>query len=62
MANKINKNPDQKQPGEKEPGKFHFNPGNMSGKTIESCKDETEQQANADRIASRQKQQRLNRR
>jgi hypothetical protein len=34
----------------------------MSGKTIESCKDETEQQANADRIASRQKQQRLNRR
>ena len=31
MAN--NKNPNHKQPGEKEPGTFHFNPGNMSGKT-----------------------------
>jgi ElaB/YqjD/DUF883 family membrane-anchored ribosome-binding protein len=28
-----NKNPNQKQPGEKEEGKFHYNPGNMSGKT-----------------------------
>jgi hypothetical protein len=40
MAN--NKNPNQKQPGEKEPGKFHFNPGNQSGKTVESFKDESE--------------------
>jgi hypothetical protein len=30
-----NKNPNQKQPGEKEPGTFHYNPGNMSGKTAE---------------------------
>src|SRR6476620_1598481 len=29
-----NKNPNEKQPGEKEPGTFHYNPGNMSGKTI----------------------------
>jgi hypothetical protein len=29
-----NKNSNQKQPGEKEPGTFHYNPGNMSGKTI----------------------------
>jgi hypothetical protein len=29
-----NKDPNQKQPGEKEPGTFHYNPGNMSGKTI----------------------------
>jgi hypothetical protein len=36
MAN--NKNPNQKQPGEKEPGKFHYNLGNMSGKTIDICK------------------------
>jgi hypothetical protein len=43
MAN--NKNPTQKQPGEKAPGKFHYNPGNMSGKTIGSRKDESEQQA-----------------
>ena len=27
-----------KRPGEKKPGKFHYNPGNMSGKTIaEPC-------------------------
>jgi hypothetical protein len=48
-----NKNPKQKQPGEKEPGKYHFNPGNMSGKTSDSCKDESDQRANADRIKSR---------
>jgi hypothetical protein len=28
-----NKDPNQKKPGEKEPGTFHYNPGNMSGKT-----------------------------
>jgi hypothetical protein len=38
-----NKNPTQKQPGEKEPGTFHYNPGNMSGKTIGTNKDESEQ-------------------
>jgi hypothetical protein len=43
-----NKNPNQKQPGEKEPGKFHYNPGNMSGKTIESCEDNSDR-VNADR-------------
>jgi hypothetical protein len=31
-----NKDPNQKRPGEKEPGTFHFNPGNMSGKTAEA--------------------------
>ena len=36
MAN--NKDPNQKQPGEKEPGKYHYNPGNMSGKTVDSGK------------------------
>jgi hypothetical protein len=51
-----NKNPNQRQPGEKEPGKFHYNPGNMSGKTIDICKDESEQQANKDRIQSRHEQ------
>jgi len=30
-----NKNPNEKRPGEKEPGTFHYNPGNMSGKTAE---------------------------
>jgi hypothetical protein len=28
-----NKNPNQKRRGEKQPGTFHYNPGNMSGKT-----------------------------
>jgi hypothetical protein len=51
-----NKDPNKKQPGEKEPGKYHYNPGNMSGKTIESGKPESEQRANIDRIKSRSKQ------
>ena len=51
MAN--NKDANQKQPGEKEPGKYHSNPGNMSGKTIDSGKDEYERRANADRIRDR---------
>jgi hypothetical protein len=51
-----NKDPSRKRPGEKEPGKFHFNPGNMSGKTIGICKDESKQQANADRKQSRHEQ------
>jgi hypothetical protein len=52
-----NRNPNQKQPGEKDPGKFHYNPGNMSGKTIDICKDESEQHANSDRKQSRREQQ-----
>ena len=41
-----NKNPNEKQPGEKEPGTFHYNPGNMSGKTpATASKDEFEQRA-----------------
>jgi hypothetical protein len=55
MAN--NKNPAQKQPGEKAPGKFHYNPGNMSGKTIGSRKDESEQRADAEKVHSRRDQQ-----
>jgi hypothetical protein len=41
-----NKNPKQRQPGEKEPGTFHYNPGNMSGKTVGSHKDDTDQRSN----------------
>jgi len=29
-----NKNPSQKQPGEKQEGKYHYNPGNQSGKEL----------------------------
>jgi hypothetical protein len=46
MAN--NKNPTQKQPGEKEPGTFHYNPGNMSGKTIGTNKDDSDQSSQHD--------------
>jgi hypothetical protein len=49
-----NKNPNQKQPGEKEPGTFHYNPGNMSGKTIVSNKGADQQQANADKEQPKQ--------
>ncbi len=38
-----NKNPNEKQPGEKPEGKYHFNPGNQSGKiTGDAHKKETE--------------------
>jgi hypothetical protein len=51
MAN--NKNPNEKQPGEKPLGKHHYNPGNMSGKTVEAGKEEAEQKNNVDRLQSR---------
>ena len=54
MAN--NKNPNQKQPGEKEPGTFHYNPGNMSGKTIGTNTAEPEK-PNAGGRPGRQEQQ-----
>jgi hypothetical protein len=45
--------PSQRKPGEKQPGKYHFNPGNMSGKTADAGKDEADQNNNVDRIKSR---------
>jgi hypothetical protein len=33
-----NKDPKTTRPGEMPPGKFHFNPGNMSGKKIGNAK------------------------
>jgi hypothetical protein len=50
----TNRNPNEKQPGEKKAGKYHYNPGNMSGKTVDINKDESEQQNNVDRIKSRE--------
>ncbi|WP_213772787.1 hypothetical protein [Bradyrhizobium sp. dw_78] len=50
-----NKNPNERQRGEKSPGKYHFNPGNMSGKETEIGKDEAEQKNNVDKIDSRGK-------
>jgi hypothetical protein len=48
-----NKDPNKKRPGEKKPGKYHYNLGSMSGKTIKILKDESEQENNVDRIRAR---------
>ncbi|UFZ01870.1 hypothetical protein LQG66_21405 [Bradyrhizobium ontarionense] len=55
MADNVT--PDQKQPGEKHEGKFHYNPGNQAGKTVEVGKPESEQVNNTDRIDNREKPQ-----
>ena len=52
-----NKNPNQKQPGEKPPGTFHFNPGNMSGKTKGADKKDAPDQSNAGKLHDRDEQQ-----
>lgn len=52
-----NKNPNERQPGEKQSGKYHYNPGNQSGKTVEITKPESEQENNVDRIRNRRGQQ-----
>lgn len=48
------KSDNQKQPGEKAAGKYHYNPGNQSGKAVEVTKPESEQENNVDRINTRQ--------
>lgn len=35
----TDKPPIDKKPGEKPEGKFHYNPGNMAGKTVETCEE-----------------------
>jgi hypothetical protein len=52
MMGNTNK-PEPKKLGEKKPGKYHYNPGNMSGKTIDIAKDESDQKNNIDRVRSR---------
>lgn len=52
-----NRNPNQTQPGEKQEGKYHYNPGNQSGKTTDITKPESEQENNADRIENRHEKQ-----
>ncbi|WP_315702002.1 MULTISPECIES: hypothetical protein [unclassified Bradyrhizobium] len=48
-----NRDPKQKQPGEKDAGKYHYNPGNQSGKVADIVKPETERANNRDRIENR---------
>jgi hypothetical protein len=45
--------PTPKQPREEHEGKFHYNPGNQAGKTVEINKPAAEQENNVDRIESR---------
>jgi hypothetical protein len=51
MAN--NKNPNQKQPGENDPGNYHYNPGNMSGKTVKTGEEGSEKKNDEGKIQSR---------
>jgi hypothetical protein len=44
-----NKNPNEKQPGEHAEGKYHYNPGNQAGKTVE----DSEKEDNLDRVKNR---------
>lgn len=56
----MNNNKDRKRtaPGEKAPGKFHFNPGNMSGKDIQ---DKTQQKTKPTRKQSATREQKQGR-
>jgi hypothetical protein len=51
MAN--NKNPNEKQPGETAPGKFHYNPGNMSGKKVKTLEEGSEKKKDGEKLQSR---------
>ena len=51
MAN--NRNPNEKLPGEKAPGKHHYNPGNMSGKTVKTAEERSEKKNDGDKLQSR---------
>ena len=42
------KNPNEKQPGEKTEGKYHYNPGNQSGKVAEIVPKEEAKKATDD--------------
>ena len=48
MANDNNKNPNEKRAGENPDGKYHFNPGNMAGKTPGDEKQTAENRGEAD--------------
>ena len=51
MAN--NRNPNEKQPGENAPGKFHYNPGNMSGKKVKAGEEGSEKKNDGSKLQSR---------
>jgi hypothetical protein len=53
-----NKDPNLKRPGEKEPGTFHFNPGNMSGKSPSADESEKHKADTSDKTKIRDKNRR----
>jgi hypothetical protein len=42
------KKPGPKKPGEQPPGKFHYNPGNMAGKTVNDATAPEGERTNSD--------------
>ena len=50
-----NKNSDKKRPGDNPPGTFHYNPGNMAGKTPNGRKTQAKQEKNADEVDGERK-------
>lgn len=58
MADKNNRNPNEKQPGEKPEGTYHFNPGNQSGKTKAAPKDRSEPTSDGSTTENREKRSR----
>jgi hypothetical protein len=55
MADNDNKNPNKEPPGEKREGKYHYNPGNQSGKVAEVLVPEAERVNNRDVPANAEK-------
>jgi hypothetical protein len=63
MADNDPKDPNEKQPGEQPEGKYHYNPGNQSGKTAGvTIKPETERDNSPERQKQRHEQSEGNRR
>ena len=50
----VNKKTDEKKPGEKKSGKFHYNPGNMSGKEAGVHKEQSEREKASGQFQSRE--------
>jgi hypothetical protein len=48
-----NKDANQKQPGEKKEGKYHYNPGNQSGKELGIAHPENADEPKAEHLHSR---------
>ena len=50
-----NKKPNEKRPADNPPGTFHYNPGNMAGKTPRGRKAQAIQEQNAGKVDDQRK-------